>query len=625
MCGICGIFTLNKNSTQPKYVAAVRRMTELMSRRGPDAEGFWNDPEEHLYLGFRRLAIIDLSQAGNQPMVSSDGRSVIVFNGEIYNFVELRNDLKNLGINFKSRSDTEVLLEALNYWGINAINRLNGMFAFVWYHIPTKTLTLARDHAGIKPLYYFLHPQKKCISFASQFNCLLLIPEEKGKMRLDVLHLYLRLHHIPPPYTLYENIHQLEAGYYLRIKKDGGIEKKCWWKLPANPQPRLKDKDADEALCESIQSTISRQSVADVPLGVFLSGGIDSPLVTAFLKERIGADLNAFTVSIPGWPQDESREAVRYAKSLGVKHHLYEVSEPDLIDMVKDALSSQYEPFGDFSIIPTLMISKLARGKIKVALSGDGGDELFFGYHRPTSLLRNGEDFKYSYIFRIFLYLLGKYHVNPPRSGAIIYKTPGDYYFDVNSRLKENFISKIAPGLPPMPTDFDLYNSGRYNGLKKMADFSRHAEFYGQLQRGLKKVDMASMHNGLEVRVPLLDKEIVEVSLTIDPFYCMKNGGRKYILKNLLSKFVAQDIITQEKRGFSIPLGVWLRGPLKKLAEEIIHNNNPALKSIINRRALLDYWEEHLTGKQDFKWGLWTLISLIWWSEENLNGGMFRE
>jgi len=619
MCGICGIFTVNKVAMQPEFAQAVRRMTALMKRRGPDDEGYWSDPNGHLQLGFRRLAVIDPSPAGRQPMVSCDGRSVIVFNGEIYNFLELKRKLEQKGIHFRSRTDTEVLLEAFNLWGIEAIHHLNGMFALAWYSIPERTLVLARDHAGIKPLYYFVHPSGRGIAFASQFNALLHTPwGEPGHVRLDVLHLYLKLHYIPAPYGLLENTYQLEPGHYLVIYPDGRVEKKAWWLFPRNPDPELKGEEAIEALAAAIDNAVRRQLIADVPVGVFLSGGVDSPLVAAVARKHFGSGLKAFTIGVPGWWQDESEAAKTYAHYLDVDHRLKLVSGEEALNMVQEVMKAQYEPFADFSILPTLIVSRFAREEVIVALSGDGGDELFFGYERPLSLLRNGSDFRYPWLVRIGLYLAGKYGVGPKRSSVVVYRSPGHYYFDVNCRIKDEDLKLIAPELPPLPEDFKLYEFDSYCDNYNLANYSRYVEFYGQLQRGLKKVDMASMYHSLEVRVPLLDREVIDISLKIDPFECMRNGMRKAILRDLLARYVPEDIIPKPKRGFAVPLGDWLRGPLRPLVEETLFGSDTLYPNgVFSRRGLRKYWEAHLSGQRDLKWELWTLMTLQWWYLEH--------
>ena len=257
-------------------------MTALLINRGPDDEGYWVDPDGFDQFGFRRLSILDLSAAGHQPMISADGRSVLVFNGELYNFPDLRRERESHGHVFRSRTDSEVVLESINRWGAAALERFNGMFALAFYDTVDKRLLLARDHAGIKPLYYAFHPSTKSVAFASQFNCLIHSPWGRpGPLREDVLRLYLELHHIPPPYGLFENTYQLEPGHMLMIEADGSIEKRAWYTLPRDPEPHINPADAPAVLREALDGAVRRQRIADVPLGVFLSGGIDSPLVAA--------------------------------------------------------------------------------------------------------------------------------------------------------------------------------------------------------------------------------------------------------------------------------------------------------------------------------------------------------
>lgn len=626
MCGICGIFTVFSDASQPEYATAIRRMTSLLERRGPDDEGYWKDPHGHLQLGFRRLAILDLTPAGRQPMVSGDGRTVIVFNGEIYNFLELRRELESHGVHFRSRSDAEVLLEALNFWGIDAIRRLNGMFAFAAYKIADRSLILARDHAGIKPLYYFVHPSGKGIAFSSQYDCLLQTPwGEPGPVELDCLHLYLRLHHFPPPYSLLRNTYQLEPGHYLSVSADGRIENRRWWQLPRSPDPDLEPTEALEQLNVVLEQAVKRQRLSDVPLGVFLSGGVDSPLISAIARQQTGPDLKAFTIANPGWSQDESQDAEAYAKYLGLDPRIFPVSGEDALQTIPDVIAAQHEPFADFSMIPVLLISRYVRKEITVALSGDGGDELFFGYERPLSLLRNGKDFRWPWLVRMALYAAGKYGMGPRRSDVICSKTPGDYYFMVNSRCRPHLLGVIAPDLPNVPSSFHLYDCKDYRGMRDLANYSRWVEFYGQLQRCLKKVDMASMYHSLEVRVPLLDREVIETSLRIDPFHSMRNGTRKAVLRDLLGRYVPPSMIPKSKRGFSVPLADWLRGPLRALVEDTLFNGPLYPNGVFDSKGLSRYWDEHLSGKRDLKWMFWTLLTLQWWHQRQAKTQFVQE
>ena len=616
MCGICGIFTPRGGDARDRVPDAVARMTARMVRRGPDSDGEWHDAERRVHFGFRRLAVIDPSAGGNQPMVAADRRSALVMNGEIYNFLELRRELEERGHRFRTRSDSEVLLAALTEWKDAALDRLNGMFAFAWYDADTGSLTLARDHAGIKPLYYSVHAPTGAVAFASRLDALFDAPWGRpGAIRADALLLYLRLHHLPAPYTVYEHAHQLPPGHSLTIHADGRHEMREWWRLPPDPQPDLRGEAALDALAAALERAVRRHRIADVPLGVFLSGGVDSPLVSAVAREQTGDNLEAFTIANPGWAQDEGLDAARYARALGLRQVRHDAMAEETVAAAEEVRDAQYEPFADFSIIPTLLVSRLAREHVTVALSGDGGDELFFGYERPVSLFGAARQFGWPYPVRVARYAAQRALSATRPSDVPMHRTAGDYYFSVNSRLRAADVAAIAPPLRDLPDDFRVYDSGPYRGALALANFSRSAEFHGQLQRGLKKVDMASMHHSLEVRVPLLDREVIDVSLRIDPMDALARGERKPWLRALLARHVPAEIIPLPKRGFAVPLGQWLRGPLRPVVEAAL--SAPAFLSIgcFDAAAVQAYWRRHLTGEIDAKWGIWTLMTLSWWLE----------
>lgn len=617
MCGIAGAVLRPDAPGDERrgLCAAVRRMSASMARRGPDDEHHECDPAGQVHLGFRRLAILDLTSAGRQPMTSADGRSTIVYNGELYNFRELRRELQGAGLVFRSRTDTEVVLEALNLWGPDALRRFNGMFALAWWSTARRRLLLARDHAGIKPLYYAVSPAGD-VAFASEYDALLEAPwVDLGSVRRDVLELYLRLHHIPAPYALLDRTHQLEPGHAVEIEPGVGVVRTAaWWSLPRAPGPDLRGREALDKVVGAIDGAIARQLVADVPLGVFLSGGVDSPLVTAVARRHVKEPLRAFTIATPGWWQDEGEDAARLASAIGVDHVLLPVDEVAAARVVQHVVDAQHEPLADFSILPTLLVSGLARRDVTVALSGDGGDELFFGYQRPLSLLRNGVDFRWPWPVRLALYYAGRLRLGRRRSDAIVARTPGDYYLAVNSRFGAEPLGRLAPGLPGLPADFGLYRCAEYRGLGDLAHYSRYVEYYGQLQRVLKKVDMASMYHSLEVRVPLLDREVVETSLRVDPFAAMRDGVRKAILRDALATHVPREAIPTQKRGFAVPLGKWLRGSLRSIAEGTLLDAPLWPDGVFVRAEVERYWRAHRDGQADHKWGIWTLLALKWWS-----------
>ena len=615
MCGLAGIFRFKKLGESASFEKSVQAMSDRMIRRGPDDAGRWSDPDGNLFLGFRRLAILDLTESGHQPMCSADGRSVIVFNGEIYNHHELRLQLEARGIRFRSHSDTEVLLEALNEWGTEAVGRLNGMFAFAWYDRRERRLVLARDHAGIKPLYYGWEPGGKGMVFGSQFDFLGLSPwGQLGEVREDVLTLYLKLQHIPPPYGLHRNTYQLGPGELLEVGQDGSRQLRKWWQLPLEGRGTLSGRAAVERVSEAVERSVRRQRIADVPLGVFLSGGIDSQIVAAVARKQAGPGLKSFTIGNPGWRQDESEIALTFAKHLDLQAHVHNASAEDVLDRLKQVVEAQHEPFADFSILPTLQVSQFARSEVTVALSGDGGDELFFGYERPSSLLRGGMDFALPAIWRKAVYKAGRLGIGRSRSGSILSKDPGDYYFGVNCHVHEKDLALMAPGLGKVPDDFHLYDYELPVTEPRLADYSRRVEYYGQLQRGLKKVDMASMHMSLEVRVPMLDREVIDASFECDSLEFARVGQRKPVLRQLLGTHVPPDSIPIPKRGFAVPLGDGLRGPLKGTVEEVLFGGELFPSGVFDRRRVEQIWARHLSGQSDDKWLIWTLLCLQWWS-----------
>ncbi|MEM6793892.1 MAG: asparagine synthase (glutamine-hydrolyzing) [Acidobacteriota bacterium] len=617
MCGLCGLFSPHSGGVAGEAAdGAIQRMTRGLARRGPDDESFWSDPEGRLRLGFRRLAILDLSPAGNQPMETRSGRTVLVMNGEIYNFRELRRELEDHGHVFRSTGDAEVVAEALEHWGEDALERLHGMFALAWFDREARRLTLARDRAGIKPLYLLETPHG--LAFGSHFDTVLEAPW-LGNPEIDpeVLRLYLRLAHVPPPRGLVRGTRQLAPGRLLRVDADGDRAERAFWTLPRTPRVDLGADEAGPALERALERAVDRHRLADVPLGVFLSGGVDSPLVSAIARGQTSAELLAFTLGNPGWGQDEEKAAGRWAEAIGVDHRIARLEGGALAESLGDARAAMHEPFGDFSLLPTLALSRFARQHVTVALSGDGGDELFFGYERPRSLLRDGPLFRWPLAVRRALWAGGR--LGAPggrRSDAVLFKTPGHYYEEVSARTSTATLEALAPGLPPAPREIYRSEPWRPPGERRqLAHFSRFAEFHGQLQRCLKKVDMASMHHSLEVRVPLLDVDVLETSLRIDPMISLSGGQRKRLLRDLLAQRVPEADLQTRKLGFGIPLGDLLRGPLRKSTEETLFDAPLYPEGLLRRPAVERLWHQHLEKKIDAKWTLWTLLALQWWAE----------
>ena len=612
MCGICGELQLDDRPARDE--ATIAHLSALMARSGPDDAGHWRDGA-HAWLAFRRLAILDLSPAGHQPMLTPDGRYALVFNGEVYNFVALRAELERLGVGFRSTGDTEVVLQALVHWGTAALDRLNGMFALGFYDRRERSLLLARDHAGIKPLYYLRDDAG--LFFASQYDQIMRHPWAAGRpVSADALGLYLRLGYIPAPRALLAGTHMLPPGAWLRFDGDGRCEQGTYYRFPVYQKPELRGAAADEAVNAAVSDAVRRQMISDVPLGAFLSGGIDSPLVVAKMRAT-GRPVRAYTISADGDPADESADAAAYARQLGVEHVLEPFTPDRALDWLDTVVGACGEPFADHSIFPTLLVAHLARRDMTVMLSGDGGDELFWGYaERFGSVLRHAPDFREGHWRRSARWgarrvlHVGQAHAN------LRARDIGDWYRQKHTRLPASWLSAVFENAPAWPGDFDLF---AYDGWEPgaTAQWLRWNEFVGHLSMVLLKVDRASMANSLEVRVPLLDREVIDVAGRVDWQSCLDlgTGLGKLPLRHALARHLPAQ--TTAKRGFQIPMAAWLRGPLGEVFRDAFAGRRELLGLAIHRPALMDMLEEHISGRDDLSRGLWTLLSLALWHDRH--------
>lgn len=588
-----------------------------MFRRGPDDEGFWTDGER-CALGFRRLSILDLSEAGHQPMISQDGRYALVFNGEVYNFRELRDELIAAGRSFRSSGDTEVVLQSIVHWGKDALRRFNGMFAIAFYDRSAKSLLLARDFAGIKPLYYMTAPQG--LVFASQYNQLLAHPHSRTlNVSEDGLGLYLRLGYIPAPYGLLRDTHMLEPGAWLNATFDGRISQGYYFRFPVAPDADLRGPEAVEAVDAAITNAVRRQLVSDVPVGTFLSGGIDSPLITAKAAQLTGGSLKAFTIGTGGDRHDESTDASAYAAEIGVSHVIEHISPQDSLDLLDDVVEACGEPFGDFSIFPTMLVSRMARREVKVMLSGDGGDELFWGYAKrfPDIISRAG-DFKQPLWMRQARWGARKYLGLGKADYNLCFPSIGRWVREKHSHLHEDGLARIFTQPPGWPEAYGHYEF-RGHGTDSTAHWLRWNEFTGRMNMILQKVDRASMHESLEVRVPLLDKEVVETAMRVDWRSCLDLETRtgKLPLRAILARHVRHQ--TQAKRGFTVPMDDWLRGPLSSRFIDLVVSREDFLGFPINRPGIREAFESFTSGRAHDAWGMWLLLNLALWLERHSN------
>lgn len=611
MCGICGVFFRERHPALEAQVPVVASMVRKMQRRGPDDEGIWYD-QGHCILGFRRLAILDLSSSGHQPMESGDKRFALVFNGEVYNFKELRRELEEMGIRFCSTGDTEVVLMALATWGRTALKRLNGMFAIGFYDRLERRILIARDHAGIKPVYILETAQG--IVFASQYDQILCHPWSRAQpLNRAALALYLQLGYVPSPYGIIYNTGLLEAGTSLEVCWDGTSSRERFFAFPREQVPELSGEEACEAVDAAVAASVRRQLVSDVPVGTFLSGGIDSPLVTAKAADICGGRIDAFNIGLDGAKEDESEDALNYAREFHVNINIEHFRSADVLAVLDDVVRAFGEPFADYSAFPTYMACRSARQRVKVMLSGDGGDELFWGYvGRFGSILDSAMAFRRSHTARVARRILSRTFGDGMVARATMFPTIGHWMRAKHSRIFPGQIKKLFPDLGDTPADYSLFD---YCGadLDLTAQWLRWNEFVGHLEMVLLKVDRASMFNSLEVRVPLLDRDVVDVAARIDWRSCLdlKRGIGKLPLRHSLRKHTQRQTIV--KRGFSVPMGDWMRGPLKKVFEEVVLDRRAILGVPFESNVARKMFQEHLSGRIDAGHSLWILLSLGLW------------
>ncbi|WP_413934974.1 asparagine synthase (glutamine-hydrolyzing) [Nitrospira sp. BLG_1] len=609
MCGIAGELRFRTNQSACADWDAI---SSMMSRRGPDDRGFWSG-DEHCTLVFRRLAIIDLSPRGHQPMTAGNGRYTLVFNGEVYNFMDLRKQLEHRGVTFRSLSDSEVVLYALIEWGTEALAKFNGMFALGLYDSVEKQLLLARDYAGMKPLYYLLCNDG--IVFGSQYDQLLAHPWSADfKVSEEALGLYLRLGYIPAPWALKENTHLLEPGMWLEVSAEGHCRRGHFYMFPQYAEPSLKGEEALEAVDEAISAAVKRHLISDVPVGAFLSGGIDSPLVVAKMRSASSKVIETFTIGTGEKHTDETADARAYAREIGVEHTVGYISRDQVLDLTADVIDACGEPFGDYSVFPTLMVSRLARREHKVVLSGDGGDELFWGYpSRFGRLIQLTQDLRSPLWVRRLQWGM-KRVLSRVDDRCLLMDSIGNGHRVMHARFPEALLKTLFPSLPAWPSGCHAY---AYEGCDpdQIAQISRWHELVYHLTMVLMKVDRASMYNSLEVRVPLLDRQVIDVASKIDWHDCLHVGQKlgKLPLRYTLARMVKYK--TLGKRGFEVPMAAWLRTSLKEMFEEHVLKRTDILGLEINRRDLRTVFESHVNGRYNYARGLWPLLSLALWEK----------
>ncbi|MCX8148580.1 asparagine synthase (glutamine-hydrolyzing) [Thermaurantimonas aggregans] len=618
MCGFLGEFS---NSLIDKSI--FKNFLSLSNHRGPDAQSIWSD-NKYCRLGFNRLAILDLSSNGMQPLKSPSERYVFVFNGEIYNYKALQKKYSIPSAKLRSGADSEIIAQLLDRISFQSIvNELNGMFAIAVYDTLQHSITLVRDFSGIKPLFYGIDSVNKTVVFASQFDQVFRHPNFFNSLSISHSGLYdfLALGYMQAPNTIFENIYQVEPGEIIHITSEFTIEKKhyqrwsCTSKLLSRPETSAATlKQLDQLLSE----TVADQLVADVPVGLFLSGGIDSPLIASYVCNH-KSDITAYTISVSDPQLNESKLASEYAKKLNIKHVVAHFTEAELLNLLEDHFKKIGEPLGDYSTLPTYLITKIARQDNAVMLSGDGGDELFWGYPRFYYYADHLKWFFYpSWIRKPSSKILRKIGITNPSYAVSVVDELGDWILDMQSHNKPHFLSSIINSDFTFETQ-NLYNlNGQIKNNIDLLHWLRWNEFYAHLQRVLSKVDRMSMANSLEVRVPFLDKRIVDFAWTIFPEPYKTNKEPKWILKELLAQKVGWKNIDREKRGFTVPIKSWLLGPLKNDVFDAVIYSEIFGDGIVNATAIkkyvLDFYEQksHIN-----EWGVWIIYTLQKWAKIN--------
>lgn len=621
MCGITGIFDTRNRSEINQGL--LRRMTDSVAHRGPDGDGFHVGPG--IGLGHRRLAIIDLV-SGDQPIYNEDGSVGIVFNGEIYNFQALMAELEALGHRFSTRSDTETIVHAWEEWGEACVERLRGMFAFALWDEKAQTLFLARDRLGKKPLYYALLPNGFLV-FGSELKSLLVHPNLPRELDASAVEDYFAYGYVPDPKVIYRGVHKLPPASTLCLRRGNGAvlpSPKTYWRVRFDDSAGNDEAALCADLIDRLRQAVDIRRISDVPIGAFLSGGVDSSAVVALMSGLSPEAVNTFSISFKQREFDESAYATAHAERYGTRHFVRQV-DADEFDLVDQLATIYDEPFGDSSAIPTYRVSAIAREQVTVALSGDGGDEFLAGYRRyPWHLAEERVRRAMPAGLRRSLFgLLGRAYPKldwaPRRLRAkstfqelALDTVPG--YFASVSKLNDQMRDRLY-------SDGFKRRLDGYHAVEVLqAEFAsadtddpllqaQHADIKTWLAGGiLVKVDRASMANSLETRAPMLDHEFVEWTATLPPALKLNRRGGKYLFKRALEPHVSADILYRPKMGFSVPLAKWFRGPLRQRLRDAVSSSALRETDIFDMRYLSTLADQHIAGRRDHSAALWSVL-----------------
>lgn len=630
MCGICGKINFNKSDKVDIDAGLIKNMVFSLTHRGPDDNSIYI--HNNIGLGHCRLSIIDLSSHARQPMCNEDGKVWIVFNGEIYNFHDLKKDLIKKGHVFRSNSDTEVILHLYEEEGPECVKKLRGMFAFVIWDDRNKSLVLARDRVGKKPLFYYL--TDNCLIFASEIKAILQDPIVNKKPDHIAIHHYLTYQSVPSPFSAFEGIKKIPSAHY-SVFKDGKLETKRYWKLLYNPKFPVKNlsdqRELEAELLDRFKDAVKIRLISDVPLGAFLSGGVDSSVVVALMSQLMQEPVKTFSIGFHEEQYDELKYARIIADQFKTDHTEFKV-KPDAVDVLPKLVWYYNDPFADPSAIPSYYVSKLAREHVTVALNGDGGDENFAGYERyranelamafhwlPASI-RNGLSHAVSTLLpasadpNSFLWKLKRF------SQALV-KSPelrnADWLCQFNNQMKEGLYTGDFQSATKGFDSFDvILEKYADSDAESFLDRTLYADVMLYLTDTLLvKMDIASMANSLEARSPFLDHELMEFVAKIPADLKLSNGNTKIILKNTFSHILPKKILNRKKMGFAVPLDHWFRNELKEMAYDLLLGQKCTERGYFNRNYIKQMLDEHSSGKWNWHHQIYNLLMLELWHE----------
>jgi asparagine synthase (glutamine-hydrolysing) len=628
MCGITGKLTYD---SEPVSTELLEAMTHAVSHRGPDAAGYYVG--EGVGLGHRRLSIIDLA-TGDQPLANEDETVWVVFNGEIYNFADVRAQLEAAGHRFRTRSDTEVIVHGYEQWGAGCVERFRGMFAFAVWDAPERRLLLARDRLGVKPLYYATTPNG--VVFGSEIKSILQDPSVSREWRADALDAYLTLEYVPGPATIYTHVHKLPPGH-IAIAERGALRIRQYWDLQFTGDGRAdREEEYLEQLDALLRESVALRLISDVPLGAFLSGGIDSSTVAAYMTETSDAPVVTTSVGFAEQAFDELSHARLVANHLGCEHHEV-IANPDVRDILPRLAWHLDEPFADASAVPTYYVSEAARRRVTVALSGDGGDELWAGYGRHRVDHREARARRWlGPILSRAAGLAGRalpHAIKGARSLGHLALPPDEAY-----------ARKHAYGIFEGDTKRGLYSHDFRAHTRDADPFATFRAAYAActspdpLDRVmyvdvktylvddiLMKVDKMSMAVSLETREPLLDHRLLEFAATVPASLKLRGSTSKYLLRRVLHNRVPRSIVERGKQGFEPPTGEWLGGPLAEMTDALLFDGRLRNRGLFSPRAIAKLWDEHRRGRRDHRERLWALVMLELWFREFIDGATVRK